>query len=183
MHTDMAPVMRSAFENIIAQESLTLTEQFEALAAESRSQALQQSCHVDIYSADLTSCLQYRCIDTGTSLTETAPPLWIHADSLLLLPALDFLLHRILDFSSASQVNIEVIRRDAKMYLDLIWQGDPVPAAEIESWRDQSLADMSAGNITMAEVLERHNSDIWSKRYSRPGWSLVRMPLPISSRR
>ncbi len=181
-HPDMAPVMRRAFENVIAQESIILTEQFEALAAESRSQTLQQSHQVDISSADIANCLQYKCKDTSTSLLQSGIPVWLHADSLLLLSSLDFLLNCIINFTSASHLKIEAVRADSCMYLDFLWQGEPIPAAEIESWRDQPLDNVGVKNISLAEVLEMHNSDIWSKHHDQSGWSMVRIPLPIASR-
>ena len=182
-HPEMAPVMRSAFENIIAQESVALSTQFETLAEEARALALRQSFLVDIYSKDLIDSLRHAFKDeTGTVLKEIGPSRWLRADSLLLLRSLTFFVQRIIDLFSVELLEIETVAKAERLYLDLIWAGEPVPAAEIESWRSQSLFDESMSAISVAEVLERHNSDVWSSFHERPGRAMVRVPVPVSSR-
>jgi DNA polymerase-3 subunit epsilon len=182
-HPEMAPVMRSAFENIIAQESVALSTQFEILAEEARALALRQSFLVDIYSKDLIGslCRAFRD-ETGTALKEIGTPHWLRADSLLLLRSLIFFVQRIVDLFSVEMLEIETVAKAERLYLDLIWAGEPVPAAEIESWRGESLFDESKSAISVAEVLERHNSDVWSSYHERPGRAMVRVPVPASTR-
>ena len=182
-HPEMAPVMRSAFENIIAQESVALSTQFEALAEESRSLSLQQSFLVDIYSSDLINSLRHAFRnETGTTLKEIGVSHWLRADSLLLLRSLIFFVQRIIDLFSVKILEIETIAKAERLYLDLIWVGEPVPATEIESWRGESLFDENMTAISVAEVLERHNSDVWSSLHERSGRAVVRVPVPASTR-
>jgi len=182
-HPEMAPVMRSAFESIIAQESVALSAQFETLAEETRALSLRQSFLVDIYSKDLIDSLRHAFRDeTGTALVEIGTSHWLRADSLLLLRSLIFFVQRIIDLFSVPLLEIEAVAKAQRLYLDLIWAGDPVPAAEIESWRSQELFDDSMTAISVAEVLERHNSDVWSSFHERPGRAMVRVPVPVSSR-
>ncbi len=182
-HPEMAPVMRSAFESIIAQESVALSTQFENLAEEARALSLKQSFLVDIYSKDLIGSLRHAFRDTpGTALKEVGASYWLRADGLLLLQSLIVFVQRIIDLFSVELLEIETVAKGERLYLDLIWTGEPVPAAEIESWRNQSLSDESMGGISVAEVLERHNSDVWSSVHERPGRAMVRVPVPVSSR-
>ena len=182
-HPEMAPVMRSAFENIIAQESVALSAQFEVLAEETRALSLQQSFLVDIYSSDLINSLRHAFRDeAGTALKEIGASHWLRADSQLLLRSLIFFVQRIIDLFSVEMLEIETIAKAERLYLDLIWAGEPVPAAEIESWRGESLFDENMTAISVAEVLERHNSDVWSSLHERSGRAVVRVPVPASTR-
>jgi DNA polymerase-3 subunit epsilon len=182
-HPEMAPVMRSAFENIIAQESVALSAQFETMAEECRALALKQTFLVDIYSKDVIDSLRHAFRNkTGPAFVEIGTPHWLRADSLLLLRSLIFFVERIIDLYPVSLLEIETVAKAQRIYLDFIWAGEPVPAAEIESWRSQELLDENMTAISVAEVLERHNSDVWSSFHERPGRAMVRVPLPVSSR-
>lgn len=182
-HPDMAPVMRSAFENVIAQESVALSEQFEELAGQCRSQVLKQSLLVHIYSRDLIGSLRRRLTEKNTvSLRENGAPQWLQIDSLLLLPCLVYFIDRITALFSVSEIEVETTQHGAHVYLDFIWTGPPVPAVEIESWRACPITGEELTHITVAEVLRRQNSDVWSSARERPGYSMVRIPLPSSPR-
>jgi DNA polymerase-3 subunit epsilon len=184
-HPEMAPVMRSAFEQVIAQESVTLSQQFETLAHECRSQLFKQSMLVDVFSRDLVQSLRHRMAD-GQELTllETGAPQWLQIDSLLLLPGLDLFLQRIAALCPTSIIEVEMVPGTSRIYLDFIWQGKPLPATEIESWRSHAFAEDDIPEFTVAEILERHNSDVWSSEHEqRPGWAMVRVPLPAAARR
>jgi DNA polymerase-3 subunit epsilon len=183
-HPNMVPVMRSAFENVIAQESVALSGHFAALAEESRALAFGRSLLVDMYSKDLVASLQYafRNRDTAAALVEVGTPHWLQADGRLLLRCLVFFVERIMDLFVVPQLEIETVAKAKRLYLDLIWTGQPVPAAEIEAWRGHSLSGGPAAAITVAEVLARHNSDVWSSLHERPGRAMVRIPVPASSR-
>jgi len=184
-HPDMVPVMRSAFENLIAQESVALSTQFALLAEESRSLAFGRSLLVDMYSRDLVASLQhtFRKRYRGAALVEIGKPHWLRADGRLLLRSLNFFVQRIMDLFAVPLLEIETVTKTKRLYLDLIWTGQPVPAAEIEAWRGHSLTDGPAAAITVAEVLARHNSDVWSSLHERPGRAMVRIPVPASSRK
>jgi len=129
---------------------------------------------------DLVAGLQHTFRDRyrAAALVEIGTPHWLRADGRLLLMSLNFFVRRIMDLFAVPLLEIETVAKAKRLYLDLIWTGQPVPAAEIEAWRGHSLAD----GPTVAEVLARHNSDVWSSLHERPGRAMVRIPVPASSR-
>jgi len=183
-HPDMAAVMRSAFEGVVAQESVFLSEKVEALAEESRSLAISKQKFVaDIFSTDLIEGLKRRLEEkNGPAVLTTGKPLWLKADSYLLLKILEYFVHRINKLYSVPEIEIEPLAGEHCVYLDILWKGRPVPVAEIEIWRREPVSAGDVSDLTVARILELHNSDVWSQEHEREGWARIRIPMPASSR-
>lgn len=183
-HPDMAAVMRSAFERVVAQESVFLSEKVEALAAESRYPAIsKQEFVADIFSTDLVEGLQRRlAVKDGPTVSMTGKPLWLKADSYLLLRILEYFVRRIHELYSVTEMEIEPLAGEHCVYLDILWKGKPIPVAEIEIWRREPMSAGDVSDLTVARILELHNSDVWSLEHEREGWARIRIPMPAPSR-
>lgn len=181
-YPEMVPEMRSAFENVIVQQSVILTNRLESIAKECRSLFNSHWTFADVYAADLVSGIIPRLEQSrGPKVTMIGSPLWLRVDSHLIMLVIKFLALRIQSFYGVSNIEFEALMGDRRVYFDLIWHGKPVPQSEIEEWLRQVLPE-STGSVQVKEVLVRHNSDIWSMQHKREGFSLLRIPLPNSSR-
>ena len=179
-YPEMAPEIRSEFEDVIISESAALTKRFESVVQESGKIANIQWPLFDVFSADLIGCVIRRCKEEdGVAVTMTGVPLWLHADSYSLMLVLECLVRFVGKSCNVSEVDIEALLGDRRVYIDIVWQGEPVPQADVDSMLAVALPDTTAG-MTVAEVLERHDTEIWSQRHRREGHSLLRIPVPDS---
>ncbi len=178
----MVPEMRSAFENVIVQQSIILTNRFESITKECRSLFISQWILTDVYSADLINGMSMRLKKSRGPVTKTTgAPLWLRVDSHSIMLVMEFLALRIQALYGVPEIEIEALIGDRRVYLDFIWHGDPVPHPEITEWINQVLPE-SIGSVRVKDVLNRHDSDIWSMKHKREGFAALRMPLPNSKR-
>lgn len=179
-HQDMSPVMRSAFENVIAQESTTLTKQFETMTVTCRAMAAKQHQLKEFFSAELLNKLTAGFVTDGPAITVSGAPDWLLADSDSIVEVMEVVVRLLADYCVPAALQIRQGHHNRYVYLDFIWQGKPVPSVEIKAWRLKKLRK-DFNHPTVAEVLRRHSSDIWSQQCEREGYAMLRLPLPAAS--
>jgi DNA polymerase III subunit epsilon len=176
----MDPVTQDIFFSMLSQESERLSAQFDELVQLSRQRMADSWSMVDIRSDDLLASARGRD-DAELPMIELAgPPLWLHAESFSLGLLLRHLLVH-LQRLGLQRVDVEALLGNRRVYLDIGWDGEPLPAEQIRLWLEQPLGE-AVDQLTALEVLERHDSELWSQRGVQSGRALLRMPLPASAR-
>src|SRR5262249_62414658 len=72
-------------------------------------------------------------------LTPAGRPLWPQADSHSLILALEHLIRAVANYTGKSGFDIEALPGENYGYVEIAWEGAPVPPAAIESWLDEPL--------------------------------------------
>ncbi|CAH2603628.1 DNA polymerase III epsilon subunit [Rhodovastum atsumiense] len=170
---------RHAFERVLLEDSLQLSEQNAALATALEELGGRSWPMAEIGTADLFALLARR-------MAQAAPPVrvvpaglpdWVLADSLALADLLEHLAALLARECGVDYLTAAVAREHGRVCLDLVWSGAPVPAGLLEAWLDIPFGDAAT---TARAVLERHATDCWSQP-AGPGEALIRIPLPSAA--
>ncbi len=181
-YPDMSPVMRSAFENVIALESVSLTSTFDDLADLCREVPAGRSNNLG---SNNGAALVGRMLALAGSSLGLTPLVKRDSQNVLvderwlqqlLLSLYDFLVENKI---SLTEINFYPEATGRFINLDLLWEGQPLNAADIEEWRRLPLSKV-AGSPCGADILRSHGSDLWSQRAEKSGLALVRLPLPLA---
>jgi DNA polymerase-3 subunit epsilon len=174
---NLTKVEQAAFQRVMLDESVALSNYLEGLARGYRELGGGRWMMAEIYSSDLVASLIRRMVGSPLQLTATGLPCWLYGDSLSLLVLLELLLRQLHSLTRIEAFDIALSRGDNRIYLDVLWRGDPIPARQLESWLNRPLIG-GFGPLTGQVVLHRHGSDAWSQP---AGAGMARLRIPLAS--
>lgn len=178
---DLAPEERHAFERIVGAEVTTLSERLADIIRRYDKLASGHWPMSDMRSLDLFRVVERDLGESaGIALTPVGVPIWLQADSHSLMLGLKHLVQSAARHTGCATFDIAAQPGSPYAYLELTWDGQPVPAAAIEGWLDEPLVG-SVGARTLRQIVERHGGDLWS-RTAEDGRACLRFPLRQAER-
>ncbi len=179
--TEVSAEEQARFGQVLLSESYHLCARIEHLATRYRDVVTHHWPMADIYSPHLFDSLRRRLEQRGIEVTIVGLPSWFCGDSYTLVELLDRLVVEVNGLFGASCFELEAVAGEHYVYIDMFWNGLPVPAADLNKWLATNTED-SLGGLSLTEILERHRTDLWSSAVDAER-SRFRLPLPPSSRR
>lgn len=142
---------------------------------------LDKSLLSDTWSNDLFNALAPSLAAQGIKLTPLGIPLWFKADTPSLLALLNKLIRQLHTDLALTSLEAEMQLGNAKVYLDLIWQGDCLSLKHLEDYKKLSLISGELGP-SLGDLLRRHASDWWCLTHEHSNQVRLRLPLPSATR-
>jgi len=178
-YPEMSPVMRSAFENVLVQESLNLTEAFASLDHSCRLLMQSQSHLTEMNAATLFGFIANNFHSKAINFSATADKAaTVKVDSYGLLLVLNHLANTIQQERGLTELFLEAQIGEQFVYLDFIWSGEFLPTAAVEAILEEKLQN-SIGKLTVAGILHSMGGDIWSQKHENSK-STLRLALPLA---
>ena len=180
-YREMSPVMRSAFENVLVQESLNLTEAFSLLAGSCRD-IMQTHDPLTVLAGDILSgyvahFLRQKNIPVATAPAEDTR---VKVDIYGFMQVLEFLARTLAASQGKSGLSCEVAVGGQFIYFDFIWSGPVMPAAMVEKMLEQAMGEGIKG-MTVSSVLRAMDGDIWSQKHGETK-GMLRLALPVAEK-
>lgn len=176
-HPQMSEELRQRFHEVLRDESEQASDKLEALAQYFRGHALGRYPMADILSVDLLESVNRRLSQEGDpKLIPVGQPLWLMADSLTMVRALECLLRTLAAHTSAASFEVEALLGDRRVYLDFYWRGKGVSNAQLSTWLEMTCGE-ELGNQSLRDVFERHGLELWSQRRGEGDHCFLRLPM------
>ena len=145
---DIAPAERRAFEQVISREAEGLGQRLEAIDRETGELTSALWPLADIHSVDLLNCVIRQLADSGgPTVTMIGLPLWLQGDSHSLVVALETLLRNLARVTGESRFDIEALLGDRRVYIEIGWEGTPIPEATLATWMGTPLPEIGRAHV------------------------------------
>lgn len=180
---EMSPVMRSAFENVLVQESLNLTASFASLADSCNVLMHTQSQLTELSTEILFGYVAHHLRPRKISVTaDPKRSIRVKVDIYGLMLLLDYLVAKISRIKKKKRdagLSCNAHIGDHFIYFDLIWPGEYLSSRAVQAMQQAKL-EKSLGGLTVASVLHAMDGDIWSQQHENAE-STLRLALPIAT--
>lgn len=182
-YTDMGPEERGRFLQVIRAEAEALSQRLE-VASSDYAGTLKTRWPLEVVrGADVVSAALQRIAErTGmvAKAEELDPGLWIKVDSFSLLQALTYLATRLRDEYEVREVRLSLSRGPRHVHLDLIWSGTAMSTETVMTWElDTMRGSGEASSLSVREVIERCNGEMWFERQRAAHRAFFRLLLPV----
>lgn len=173
---------RRAFENILSEESMKLSDELERFGNEYRAIVTSQWPMSDVHSGNMLNALTRRYRDDESITCDvTGDPVWLRCDSTTIVALIDHVIRKALVELDCDTFLLQAREGQNRVYLEVIWNGDVASPAMLERWLSEPI-ERGLG-LSGMEILEHHKSEVWCEP-AGDGKARLRIPLlPPSSNR
>lgn len=170
--------LRARLENALDEDGLALSHSIARMGELIDDMQRRGEQLTPIWSNDFWQALDERIDPSRRLITPVGMPAWFKGDAPALIALIDSLLQHLEQHLPPGGFEGEISPGNQCVYLDMIWQGHPLPEGEISRWQRQPLEALPL-SPSAAEVLRQHASEIWSLVDKGDPRARIRLPLPM----
>ena len=182
--SDMAPEQHERFLTVIRDEARKLSQHMEtatnAFSDDLRARWPLEEMHGTELLAAAVRRIADRC-HIAAQVDGVDESIWLRIDSFGLLQALSYLAGRLHDEYEIREVRLALSRGERLAQLDLIWLGGSMNNETAMSWEvDAMNTSGEATTLSVREVVDRCNGEIWFQRDRASHRAFFRITLPVT---
>ena len=178
IHAANVPLeLRTRLEGVMHDESQTLNQHVAEFATLLDDLQYHGERLRPIWSNDFWQALDERLDPAHRLITPIGVPAWFKGDAPALIELFASLVDHLRCHLPTRGFEGEISLQPKRAYVDLMWQGAPVPEGELSVWRDTILNTLPLGPA-VADILRQHATDIWSVADADKCHARLRLPLP-----
>jgi DNA polymerase-3 subunit epsilon len=184
-YPDMEPEQRDRFVGLIRDEVQAMGYRLDWTVTEFPDALMARWPLEDMLGEDLVAAAQRRIekrLKLLTKVDDIAEGLWVKVDSFALLQAVTYLASRLRDEYDIRELRFRMAPAGRHAQLDLIWSGAVVDSQTLLAWEiDPMNVAGESSPLTLREVIERHNGEIWFEREKASHRAFIRMLIPSAT--
>ena len=181
---DMGYESRSRFIGIIGEEAQRMSAGLDRAASEFADSLLTEWPLEDMRGADFISAARRRIegrLGLPTKLEAVDESIWMKVDSYSLMQAITYVVSRLQGEFGIREVRFGLEAAGQLAHLDLIWTGAPLGSETTMAWQTDSLElGGEACPLTLKQIVERHNAEIWYQIHKPSQREYFRIAMPVT---
>ncbi len=183
-YPDLQEDLRERFHKVIRDEVQAMSKHLDRTATDFADSLKTRWPLEEMLGADLIAAAQRRIenlISLPTKVEEIDESLWVKVDSFSLLQALIYLASRLSDEFEVREVRFRLSSAGRLAHLDLIWSGQAMSTETVMSWELEPMHFAGESSpLTVRDVIERHDGEIWLEREKVRHRAFFRILLPVA---
>ncbi len=182
---DLGDDLRKRFSTVIRDEVRAMSERLDRTANDFADSLKARWPLEDMAATDLIAAVQRNVenrLKVPTKLEDVDEGLWVKVDSFSLVQALLFLVSKLSEEFEVREIRFRVTGAGRLVHLDVIWQGQAMSTETVMNWElEQMTVAGESSPLTVRDVIERHDGEIWLEREKVKHRAFFRLLLPAAN--
>ncbi|MBS0510447.1 MAG: DNA polymerase III subunit epsilon [Proteobacteria bacterium] len=184
-YPDLQDDLRERFSGVIRDEVQAMSRRLNGIATEFADSLKARWPLEEMLGVDLVAAMQRRIearLQLPCKLEEIDESVWVKVDSFSLMQALTYLASRLSDEFEVREVRLRLSGAGRRAHLDLIWSGQAMSTETVMSWELEPMRlEGESTPLTVRDVIERHDGEMWLEREKVRHRALFRLLLPVAT--
>lgn len=183
-YPDLDAATRERFHRVIRDEVRAMSGRVRELSSHATETLKTRWPLEDMLGADFVAAAVRRIethFDCRAAAGDVDGELWLRLDSYSLLQALVHLAGRLVDDHGVRLITLRLARAGPRAQLDLVWAGPAMSTETVVGWESEPITiGGEALDLTLRDVVERHDGAFWFERERVRHESFFRFLLPLA---